>query len=71
MHYNKKAFAKKNESSGEILTTESYVVIIKNMGFSVGELEYFDVGDILDVAGEMVKEKSNVKEATQEDFDRF
>lgn len=71
MHYHKKAFAKKNETTGERITVESYVVIIKNMGFSVGELKYFDVGDILDVADEMVKDKSSVREATQEDFDRF
>ena len=41
------------------------------MGFSVGELKYFDIGDILDVANEYVEEKSDTKQATQEDFDRF
>lgn len=71
MYYHKKAFAKKNEETGERITTEKFIVIVKNMGFSVGELEYFDVGDILDVADEMIRGKSTTREATQEDFDNF
>ena len=71
MYYHKRAFAKKNGSSGESLTTETYIIIVKNMGFSVAELKFFDIGDILDVANEYISGKSDVRQATQEDFDRF
>lgn len=37
----------------------------------MSELEYFDIGDILDVAMEFVGEQNDTREATQEDFDRF
>lgn len=46
------------------------------MGFAVAELEYFDVGGILDVAVEFIRENNDEYEefeenATQNDFDRF
>ena len=70
MHNNKQKKHKKKEDSNP-LTTEKYVYIVKRIGFSVAELEFFDVGDVIDVAYEFTDEQGDVRQATQEDFDRF
>lgn len=72
MHFNIQK-NKKPKSGGKTLDTEGYVLIMKKIGFSVAELEWFDVGNILDIAIEYVKQDGDEieNEATQEDFDMF
>ena len=69
--YNNKQKKHKKKEDGNPLTTEKYVYIVKKTGFSVAELEFFDVGDVIDVAYEFIDEQGDVRQATQEDFDRF
>lgn len=45
--------------------------MVKRIGFSVAELKYFDVGDILDIAGVIVGDESGERMATQADYDAF
>lgn len=52
------------------------MLIAKKVGFSVSEMKYFDVGDIIGVAGVYFggadePESEYVRKATQDDFDNF
>lgn len=60
-----------------MIDTDSFLFIMKEMGFSVDELYYLTIGQALDFMAEYVANKSeNNKEsksrrATQADFDSF
>lgn len=65
---------KKHSSNGKPLNINSYILIFKKLGFTVADLEFFDIGDILDVAIEAVKDdkdEETERQATQDDINRF
>lgn len=54
---------------------ESFSYVCKQTGLTVDEMEEMTIGDCLDYIQEYIdqnkKSKSNVRKATQEDFDSF
>ena len=63
-------------TGGELLTVDSYVFELKAIGISLEELEFFDIGGILDLRTEYIYQRQDNKdekevEATQEDIDKF
>ena len=65
---------KKHSGGGKQLTFNSYILIVKKLGFAVADLEFFDIGDILDIAIEAIKDdkdEETERRATQEDINRF
>ncbi len=62
-------------SSGELLTTESFLFICKQVGLSNEEMQLMDIGDCLDFVQEWINnhqnKKTTTRKAVQADFDAF
>lgn len=54
------------------MNTALYMLRIIEAGISISDLDFFEIGDILDILTERANDgEQYAKIATQEDFDRF
>lgn len=68
--------AKKNSEESEEVTYERLLLSLISIGFSVKDIELFDIGMLIDILTTFNNEyddtkNNNVKNATQEDFNNF
>lgn len=61
--------------SDEIITTEGFLFLCKQIGLSIDELSEMTVGSVIEYAQESIEhqkgEKTYTRKATQTDFDNF